>query len=366
MEKLKIFLSSRVNSPFVKLDKEFRLTDLRSYLRDELEKENFLGEQMLDVIINETDFDESFDQNAFDGCMDEMRKCHIIIILYNEEAGWSEKGTETNGICHEEFLVAVNEFSEMTFGINLSQYFDIKEKGEKKKKNDAFIKDFNDTYRHVESIQAKDANELKAKALKQIKRYILAAIQKSVKTQKLIVSGASTFGPTLDWSKNNYSQRILHMYKVLEECFDDLMNFESVIKKYHVIPDNMSVADARNRIQRPFLLEHLELSKNPKLKKGVVHFVGVYGNSTEIQVKNLVGYPDLIVIPGSFGFYLWDKTSHIQMFFINKCINPQTIRTRLSQVINWLNASREQKNIIDRAKARYAIIKEIDKWQKLS
>jgi hypothetical protein len=48
------------------------------------------------------------------------------------------------------------------------------------------------------------------------------------------------------------------------------------------------------------------------------------------------------------------------MFFLTKCINPQTIRTRYSEVNNWLNSSQEQPRIIARAKARYSILKAIN------
>ena len=127
------------------------------------------------------------------------------------------------------------------------------------------------------------------------------------------------------------------------------------MKAFHCIPDNMSVADARNLIGRPFIEEH-ELIKGKKEKSGVIHFVAVYGTATEIQAKNLVGYPDLTVIKDSFGYYLWEKNAHIQMFFITKCINQQVIKTRLSQLINWLNDSKEKSKIVVRAHARHSIL----------
>jgi hypothetical protein len=126
----------------------------------------------------------------------------------------------------------------------------------------------------------------------------------------------------------------------------------------------MSVADARNMIGRPFIEEH-ELIKEKEEKSGVIHFVAVYGNATEIQVKNLVGYPDLVVIKGSFGFYLWEKNRHIQMFFIVKCINPAIIKRCLSQVTNWLRVSKEQEKIVVRAKARHSILTAINEAEKM-
>jgi hypothetical protein len=142
--------------------------------------------------------------------------------------------------------------------------------------------------------------------------------------------------------------------------FDNLTGFTQVIKSYHGIPDNMTVADARNLIGRPFLTEYKDVLTS-KLKSGIIHFVAVYGNATETQIKSLVGYPDLTVIKASFGFYLWENTMHIQMFFLKSCINPQTIKTRKSEVTNWLSNSREQSKILAKAKARYSILEAVNK-----
>lgn len=363
MEKLKIFLSSRVKSSFDGLDHDYTLTEIRQYIRENLEEETVLGEKAFDVITNETSFKGNFSKDAFDNCLETMRSCNIIIILYNGEAGWSANDIPTNGICHEEFLLAVNEFSGMTWAMDISQYFKLPV-GPEKEKNDAFSSDINRSFRHMERISKTTIADLEKTVLKQIKGYILDAIEKSFETRKEEVLGLNIFGETLDWSKLNYSERQEAILSKLTSAFVKITGLESVIKAFHAIPDNMSVADARNMIRRPFIEEH-ELIKGKKDKSGVIHFVAVYGNATEIQVKNLVGYPDLTVIKGSFGFYLWEKNAHIQMFFLSKCINPQTIKTRLSQVINWLNGSGELSKIAVRANARFSILHAINEAEKM-
>jgi hypothetical protein len=360
MKKIRVFLSSRVHSGFVGLNKDFTLTDLRQYLRENLEAEELLEEEVFEVITNETSFEGDFSKNSFDNCMDTMRSCDIIIVLYNKEAGWFPENLDVNGICHEEFLIAVNEFSGMTWAMDLSSYFELPEEGIEKAKNDAFISDFELYSRHREEISGLDTVEgLKAKILKQTKSYLLTAIEKSIATRKEEVMAANDFGSTLDWSKLTYHERQSEMISLLELTYKSIPAFEKTIKAYHAIPDNMSVADARNLIGRPFIEEH-ELIKDREEDSGVIHFVAVYGSATELQVKNLVGYPDLVVIKGSFGFYLWEKNRHIQMFFLTKCINHQTIRRRLSQLTNWLRISREQLKIVRRAMARYSILNAIN------
>lgn len=365
MNKLKIFLSSRVNSVSNsdKLDRQFTLGELRGYLRNELEKEEFLGEQILDVVINETDFDSPIAKNAFDNCMSLMSASNIIIILYNGEAGWGITDNDsTNGICHEEFLVAANEFSEMAFAVNLTQYFVLTDSDPNADRNRNFAIDISDSFGHMETPPSSilTLNGLFEFVLRQVKRYVLKAVESSFSTQKLIVSGSSVFGETLDWSKLSYSERNEELKGKLEKAFANLPGFENVLKAYHAIPDHMSVADARNRIGRPFVYEHRLIENIPE-KSGVVHIIGVYGNTTEIQAKTLVGYPDITVIKAPFGYYLWEKNVHIQIFFLKSCINPQTVKTRLSEVINWLTGSREKQRILRRAEARFSILEAVNK-----
>ncbi len=52
MKKVKVFLSSRGHSQFEGLDEEFNLSDLRQFLREQLEAETLLDENIFDVITN--------------------------------------------------------------------------------------------------------------------------------------------------------------------------------------------------------------------------------------------------------------------------------------------------------------------------
>lgn len=362
MNKLKIFLSSRVKSASNsgELDQSFTLEKMRAHLKSELEKETLLDENIWDVVINETDFDSPIATNAFDNCMNKMRESNVIIILYNGEAGWGTVG-ESNGICHEEFLIAAKEFSQMAFALDLRKYFQLPKDDPNSERNRNFTLDIMDSFSHMEtpSDSIITVEALLSFVLVQVKKYLLKAVELSFTTQKRIVSASSVFGETLDWSKLSYPEREDELKDISKKAFSTLPDFENTIKAFHAIPDHMSVADARNRIGRPFVYEH-RLLEGETFKSGVIHFVSVYGNATEIQAKSLVGYPDITVIKAPFGCYLWEKNVHIQIFFIRNCINPQTVRTRLSEVIDWLNGSREKSRILKRANARYSILSAIN------
>lgn len=367
MDKIKVFLSSRVKSVSKsdQLDRTFSLKELRKHLKEKIEASELFEERIWDIIINETDFDSPIGQVAFDNCMKKMRESNVIIILYNGEAGWGIDDN-SNGICHEEFLIAEREFSGMGFVLDLRKYFNLNSTGDQEEKNRSFEIDIEASFNHMESPDdsIETVNELFDFILSQVKRYLLASISASFKTQKRISSASSVFGTTLDWSKLSYPEREEGLKTELVKTFTSLPEFEPVLKAYHGIPDHMSIADARNRIGRPFVYEHKSII-NKKEISGIVHFIAVYGNVSEIQAKNLVGYPDITVIKGPFGFYLWEKNVHIQIFFLRNCINPQTVRTRLSEVINWLNSSREKTKILKRAEARYSILRAIKSSEKI-
>ncbi|MEN2281634.1 hypothetical protein AAGF08_05795 [Algoriphagus sp. SE2] len=360
METIKIFLSSRVNSSFSNLDPKKSLKDLRKFLQEEIEKEYFLEEKIFEVLINEGTFDSTLSKDAFENCMDSLRSSNVIIILFNGEAGWPIADLDSsNGICHEEYLAALQEFGDMSFGINISKFFKLPEKGKAFERNESFALDVENDFKHMETIEAKDFNELKNKCLIQIKRYLIKALENSFRTQKRVVAGSSIIPETLDWSKLSYSERIAKMKETLQSALVSNPVFSNMICRYYAVPDSMSVADARNQLGRPFLYEQNEIIGSGKTA-GVVHFIAVYGRVTASQVKSLVGYPDLTVINTPFGFYLWEKNVHIQIFFLQSCINSNLIKLRIGQIEIWLNSSREKANIQMRAERRFQILNAIN------
>jgi hypothetical protein len=96
MDKIKLFLSSRVNSNFQRLDTPYTLEALRSYLRKALESATYLDEQLLEIKMNEESFDGTLKKDAFDTCLAVMRSSNIIVILYNGEAGWALAGSDSS------------------------------------------------------------------------------------------------------------------------------------------------------------------------------------------------------------------------------------------------------------------------------
>ena len=368
MNKIKIFISSKVTPAFEGLtETDYTLEKLRKFVKAELEKEMFLGEKIFDVITNEDGFEADFTQDAFNACIKKVSEADVIIILYNGDAGWAPDGKKNvNGICHEEYLSAVNDHPGMTFGINISGHFaKSKYTSNQQARNKSFKEDVNSIYRFKEYSTAKNATDLQNYILKLIKANIQSSSERAFKAKKETDLSNTTFGKTLDWSKLNYKQRVTELKEFAETVFKDFDPFKEIIVEHNVVPDNMSVSDARNYIKRPFLYEQ-ETIKKSKLKKGIVHLISIYGNATETQVKNLVGHPDLTVIKTEFGYYLWEQSTHIQIFFLINCKNPNTIKTRVQQVEIWLKSSKEISKVKLRSFARFSILKAINKSQTIA
>lgn len=356
MNKIKIFLSSRVIPVFENIDVlDYTLEKLRKFIKTEFESIKFLDEKIFSIVTNEEGFESSFTSDAFDTCIKNIKKCDLIIILYNGDAGWAPKNDKiVNGICHEEFITAVQDLPSMTKGINISSYFkNVVYEKDQKARNNKFEEDLNNYQRFFEVPTVKTKGEIESFVKKLISGYLKTAIDSAFKAQKEVDAVKTIFGKTLDWTKLTYKQRSIEINSNSEKSFVSIFN--NTICNFHAIPDNMSISDARNGMGRPFLYEHEQLSSSI-LKSGVIHFVSVYGTCTETQIKNLIGFPDLTIIKGSFGFYCWVQSTQIQLFFITKCINPSLFGTRKSQIENWLKSTKEKNNIIKRAKARFSIL----------
>jgi G:T-mismatch repair DNA endonuclease (very short patch repair protein) len=368
MSTIKVFISSKVTPVFEGLtETDYTLEKLRKFVKAELEKERFLDEKIFDVIINEDGFEADFTQDAFNACLKKVSEADVIIILYNGDAGWApDRKRYVNGICHEEYLTAVNNHPGMTFGIDISGHFTkAKYNLYQLERNKSFQEDVKSIYRFKEYSTAKNAADLQNYILKLIKANIKSSSERAFKAKKQMDLSNTIFGKTLDWSKLNYKQRVTELIDVSKTVFKDFNPFKEIIVEHNVVPDNMSVSDARNYIKRPFLYEQ-ETIKNSKLKKGVVHLISIYGNATETQLKNLVGHPDLSVIKTEFGYYLWEQSTHIQIFFLINCKNPNTIKTRVQQVEIWLISSKEITKIQQRSSARFSILKAINKSQTIA
>ena len=168
---------------------------------------------------------------------------------------------------------------------------------------------------------------------------------------------------SLDWKKLKYSDRDKNITTILKDLISLSPDFKKFISEAFSIPDNMSVEDAKSFTGRPFLKDQ-DLISTTKITKtnhfGPIHFIGVYGNATEIQVKKLIGFPDISAIRDDFGIYVWEQNTHVQLVFLTECKTPEAVKSKFLLFNNWCRSNREYDNLIKRAKARFHILKSIN------
>lgn len=91
-----------------------------------------------------------------------------------------------------------------------------------------------------------------------------------------------------------------------------------------------------------------------------MHFIGVYKNATESQLRDVIGHQDVAIIQESFGFYVWDLINHVQLVYITNCKDPEVTTLRTQEFFTWLRLHSETNYVIDRATRRLEILKVID------
>jgi hypothetical protein len=113
IEPLTLMISSRCNDKVEYQNKQQSLSKVRKAMKKELEGIRLDGETVFRVWIHE---DEAAglaaDQNSWDTCVSRARKCDVLLMLFNGNAGWSgtsERLGDHIGVCHAEFEAAYNK-----------------------------------------------------------------------------------------------------------------------------------------------------------------------------------------------------------------------------------------------------------------
>jgi hypothetical protein len=345
----------------IKGSKGDTLTDIRKYLQEELELSEILGNSIFDIRINE-DFAADTSVDSYNKCLEEAKESDFCLVLYNGAAGWAPKGVEL-GICHAEFDAALNVSTKKVAVIDISSFFDLsKVKGDEAKRNKKFndylieLNTFNNPLKLTKSTMSNDG--FKEELLKMTKGVVFNHLQDRLSISNVYYNLASNNKKALDWKKLKYSDRDKYIVDILTGLLSVNPDFKDFGYNVSSIPDNMSVSDAKAYAGRPFLNDQ-DLIDSKKPKPGPLHFIGVYGNATETQAKNLLGYPDVSLIKDEFGLYVWEQNTHIQMVFLSNCRTPEAIEANLLLFNNWCKSSDEYTKISKRGEARFHILKSI-------
>lgn len=364
--KLTVFISSR-NNDKVNIDGTAgdSLTEIRKHLKRELEGVRLFDKEFLDIRINEN-FGAVADTDSYNKCLDEVRESDFVIALYNGAAGWAPPGIDM-GICHAELVEALDISTRKTAIIDVSGYFKLKPTADEARLNTLFSTYIQEANPFVNPLKLSNANRSNAgftvELLASIKNILYKHIEDRIKMANLYFNISGENRVSLNWKKLKYSDRDENIKTILRDLIAKSAQFSSFITSASSIPDNMSVEDAKSFTGRPFLDDQvliLENARFKKMKQGPIHFIGVYGNATELQVKNLVGYPDISAMKEDFGLYVWEQSTHIQMIFLTDCKTPDAVRSKFLLFTNWCVSNGEFGNMVKRAQARHLILMAIN------
>lgn len=364
--KLKIFLSSR-NNDKVSINGVTgdTLTEIRKFIKKELEGTKFFGKDLFEIKINE-DFGASTSTDSYNKCLQEVRDSDFVIALYSGAAGWAPTGIDL-GICHAELDTAMNISTHKTAIIDISKYFAINTTDKDEIKRNKLFNDYlveQNTFNNpLKLSKANESNDgFKRELLASIQNVIYKHFSERIKISNIYFNLGGNTKISLDWKKLKYSDRNKNITTILKDLISLSPDFKIFISEAFSIPDNMSVEDAKSFTGRPFLKDQdlIPTKKTKPTKFGPIHFIGVYGNATEIQVKNLIGFPDISAIRDDFGIYVWEQNTHVQLVFLTECKTPEAVKSKFLLFNNWCRSSREYDNIIKRAEARFHILKSIN------
>lgn len=367
-KKIKLMISSRC-SDLIKIGKdEITFTDLRDYVLKELEKETFLGDPIFDVVISEKIIAPA-DDTSWNKCLKEIVDSDIILVWFSGHEGYKDKG-KSIGICFAEYIEALQSNPFKVYILDFRKlkllFADKKEIKDTVKFESEFALEVSKKDKWLQKTEITKCTslvDLKVEVRDKCYAIIRAGIT------NFVLSGSQTlrqlnhqFGEGLQWSKLNYRFRQEAIKHYLQKSINKFLaepDFKQMQNacKLHALPDAMSVAEARELVGRPFLNDLVHLAAK---SIGPIHFIGVYKNATESQLRDVIGHQDVAIIQESFGFYVWDLVNHIQLVYITNCKDPEVTILRTQEFFTWLRMHSETNYVIDRATRRLEILKVID------
>ena len=361
----KVFISSRnKDNLYINNIAGSSLTDIRLFLQQELEKEQLFNKDFLEIIINET-FDSDATNDSYNECLKQIEESNYTIALLNGSSGWAAPSIDI-GICHAELAKALEISPKQVAIIDITEYFNYSTTDTLQLKRDELFKLYiqkNNRFNNPLKIPKASLTEdtFKNHLLIRIKELILKSLEKRVEASNYYFKLNGDTQKLLQWKGMSFENIDKEITGVLSKVVKK--DYEDVITVVKSIPANMSTREALSFSGRSFLTDQgtIEEKKNKKLKKGPIHFVGVYGNVTENQIRSLIGNPDIMTIKEDFGIYVWERDLNIQMIFFAKCSTPEATITNYNLFKIWSESNELSDKILKRADARYLIVQAFNK-----
>jgi hypothetical protein len=360
---IRVMISSRCNDPVVLGGNPRTFTDLRRQLKEELEGQKVFGSQLFDVWINEDAPAEEGSVDAWETCLEQVRRADIVIVLYNGNSGWAKEGGEV-GICHEELATALSSAPAKVRMIGLPVQ---PTKGLGNQRHERFQKYVESQARFWRTAENGD------EAVKLVKASLREAVAEMVQLGgREAKKGKYTVGEAMDWSRLDFSRRREIIKSTLRDALTDRQGSEiresnlfvrvdqkPVLMVCDAIPAAMGVAAAREMVGQPFLRDHELADALIGDRVGPVHVIGCHRSVSEAQAMRQLGFPDATIVSPPFGVYVADPIQKIQLLFLSNCRDETAARHAVQRAFEWLLQSGEGPLLTKRAQGRARIVKAI-------
>lgn len=377
---LRVLISSRNNARIPRRGGgAASLLEVRKGLQKKLQDETFCGQRLLEVWINEDSGNESGSENIWDVCRREITDAHIVIAIYNGEAGWQRQRGGV-GICHEEIKYCLDHFPAKLYMIRLDYGSDpalqliSPREAAAEPRNAAFTR-FLEDWKRWQGMAVDDVALEEAVRQTVVKGISDLAINGSREGRK----GRFYFGEPLDWSRLGYQERKKEIEKALVGRLRDLgslhpldpeqeramrspglaweLDGARVLLSIHGVPSSFSIAEARELVGRPFLFDHASpAAAGDGDLAGPVHLIACHKSCTESQIFSFLGHPDVYIVQAPFGFFAADRISFVQTFFLTGCRDATATAMMLERMLEWMTEADEGKALVARARSRQKIL----------
>jgi hypothetical protein len=355
--RLKLMISSRCDDPVPKAGGGVEpLSELRKRIKDELQREDFLGWTPFEVWINEDEPAPEGSRDAWDRCMEQASGADVVIALVNGNAGWSVADDDV-GICHAELLRA---YESAPAKVRIVRIAGAGPAGARHARFAEWL-----GRQNLWAAAAGKSDEMLAQVRAAAVDALGALAQAGVREGR---RGKWHSGDALAWSRLDFARRGDEMDRVVRATIAGRpgsaerdgalvasIRGRDVLVRVAAVPGPMSVAPARERVGQPFLRDHM-LAPLLRAAAGPVHVIACNRSVTESQATRMLGFPDVTLVTAPFGVYAADDVQKIQLLFLASCRDETSTRIAVQRAFEWLDASGEAERLVERAEQRARIV----------
>lgn len=339
------------------------LTDIRQTLRDELESAELFGQRLFTVWINEDAPPGGLDEGSWTTCIARARDADILLVLDAGHAG-NTRSPGDIGICHAELMEASNDAPAKVRIIPVAAAEPLED--EDAASNDRFRKYISAFDAFSPPVDTEAA--LLASARHAVADAVARLVQLGVREGR---KGGFYSGAALEWSRLNYAGREERMTGALETALVNSgatlaapglvlvsLGAGRVAFHLHAAPAGLGIAASRERLGRPFVEDYIHVGSLPK-GVGPLHVIACQRGATEAQARALLGLQDVTLVRPPFGVFAADEIQQIQVVLLRDCRDDSTIRNGVHRMLEWLENSGEDAEVLRRAGKRRKIAEAI-------